>query len=201
MLKKLFYSICCIVWLSLLFPTDTFSYFENNFLCTIEETSITVSLHDWEKPCFDYIQKVAVKITTLQEDIKIAQQYIESNRDTEYRITIKETLSADKATYEFSREQIITAMNDYEGELFLRIKVLVYFYLKPEREATDEKIAQADILLLRMRLSWNGDQYATVLKKRDALYRERLLLDAIKHASSFEELVFPLKTYLDSQEQ
>ncbi len=200
MIKKTLLAFWVIGVLSLLSPGETFWYFENKFLCTIQETSITVSLHEWEKPCFDYISKIAVKINTLEEDISIAQQYIDTNRDIEYWTTIADTLSITKNDFEFSRNQIVTSMSDYENELFLRIKVLVYFYLKPERVETEAKIKQADTLLLRMKLSWNWVQYDTVLNKRDDLHREWMLLDAIKRASSFETLVFPLKTYLDWQE-
>lgn len=201
MIEKLWLLALGIAVVSFTVPTKAFWYFENKFLCTIGDNSITVSLHEWEKPCFDYIEKVATKINTLQEDISTAQHYIDKNRDVEYRTAIKETLSEDKARYELSRNQLVTTMDDYENELFLRIKVLVYFYLQPERVAIEEKIAQADVLLLRMRLSWIWDQYRTVLNKRDELYRDWLLLDAIKRATSFEALLFPLKTYLDSQEE
>jgi len=59
---------------------------------------------------------------------------------------LKETLDENRATYEFSRNQIVTSMDDYENELFLRIKVLVYSHLKSEREETEQKIKQADML-------------------------------------------------------
>lgn len=196
--NRLILLVLCLVWWFLL-PSQWFSYFENKFLCTIEDTSITVSLTDWEKPCFSYISKVAAKIATLEEDITIAQQYIDANRDVDYWTALKETLDENRATYEFSRNQIVTSMDDYENELFLRIKVLVYSHLKSEREETEQKIKQADMLLLRMKLSWNDEQYPTVITKRNQLYREWLLLDAIKRSGSFEELLFPLKSYLDSQ--
>jgi hypothetical protein len=182
---------CC-----LLLPQITVSYFEDRFFCEVSSEQITVSLHEGETLCFTYIAKITDRITELQEDIRIAQQFIQRDLDVQYWSTVWSSLLERKNQFLNSRRLMIDAMEDYEKELFLRVKWLISFYLKPEYDALTKKIAQADFLLAHLRLTGNGEMYPTILQRRDELYREWLLLEAIKTAHSFETLLFPLKTYL-----
>lgn len=192
------YCASLLVVIGLLVWWSGFGYFEDRFYCILEESSITVSLQEWETYCFSYIQKITNKIDTLNNDIIVAQEYIAAQEDVAYWKSIWAWLIATKNQYNDSRTQIMIAMQDYEKELFLRVKSLVSSYLKPEYDDITQKIQQADKLLEHLRTTWNKDTYQSVLQKRDALYREWLLLDAIKWSYSFETLLFPLKTYLDT---
>lgn len=171
-------------------------YFENRFYCSIEWNTVTVTIEDWSTYCFGYIEKIATRIAWLDQDIETAQEYIDEWTDRVYRYNLQSDFLVEKQQLERSRQQIIKAMDDFEKELFLRIKTLISFYLKPEWEEIEQKLDQADILKTHLTNQWNAEQYHKVVIKRNELYREWLLLDAIKQAQTFETLLFPLKTYL-----
>ncbi len=183
------------VW-SIFFTTIAFSYFENRFFCDVSSDIITVSLHEWETLCFTYIEKITERVTELHEDIRIAQQFIDRDLDVEYWSSVWRWLIERRNQFLNSRRLLLDAMEDYEKELFLRVKWLISFYLKPEHDEITKKIAQADFLLAHLRLVWDREMYPTILQRREELYREWLLLEAIKTSYSFETLLFPLKTYL-----
>lgn len=95
------------------------------------------------------------------------------------------------------RERFIVAIDDYERDLFLRVKGLVTFYLKPEREQLFEKIQQANTLLLRLKLIGDTERYQFVLQNLEQLQRMVSFLDHIKFSQNFGELIPPLKEYLE----
>lgn len=172
-------------------------YFEHRYSCAIGTTSITVSLKQTEthKKCFEYIERIAEKVSILEEDIQTAQWLIGAGRDIAYRNEVVLSLQKEHQQYLLSRQQIITAMDDFERELFIRVKWIVYVYLNPRYEELSQTVDKIDELLYRTKMQGTIDQYQFVIDKRDQLYRERLILDAIRAASSFETLIVPLRKY------
>lgn len=176
------------------------TYFEDRYLCDVGSSSITVSLKQTQwwtlKTCFEYVEKVAKKITILDQDIYSAQWLIDAGRDVPYWTEVRDTLKQERERYDTSRTQLLVAMNDFERELFIRVKSVIYVYLSPKWNDLDEKMAKSSELLDLTKALWNQSQYEIIRQKRDQLYVQRLLLDTIRRATSFDTLMVPLKTYI-----
>jgi len=82
MLKKIF----LIVVLNLFFVNNIFAYFEYKYQCAVNTNNISVSLN--KKPnyrkCMDLIKEINKKIFDIDDNINIAQKYINDKEDPEY---------------------------------------------------------------------------------------------------------------------
>ena len=81
--------------------------------------------------------------TTVQ-DIDRAKENLQrtSGSDQAYRQSIVDQLVARKQEYERVQEHIVFAMQDFEKELFVRVKSIVGYYLFSYTTTLQEKIAQ-----------------------------------------------------------
>ncbi len=124
------------------------SYFEHTYFCVIDGGSISVSIQEGDKLCFDYLASMATNIAELDAGIIRAQSYVNvgTEDDRTYREGVLGNLNRQKQDWVSLRERLVVAIDDYEWDLFLRIKGLVSFYLKPERAVIFDKVSQANAL-------------------------------------------------------
>jgi hypothetical protein len=94
---------------------------------------------------------------------------------------------------------IVSAMRDYETELFISTKWLVSVYLKPEHESLSEKLSQALLLKERIVWLWNKQQFDFVLAKIEERETTLMILRSIKQSSNFDALIPALKVYFSFQ--
>ncbi len=140
--------ITCVIALGSMAIGSVNGYFEHTYFCGIDGNSISVSIQEGDRLCFEYLASMAVTITELDAGIIRAQGYVNVGTDDDraYREGILVDLNRQRQDRISLRERLVVAVDDYEWDLFLRIKGLVSFYLKPEREVIFDKITQANSL-------------------------------------------------------
>jgi hypothetical protein len=90
----------------------------------------------------------------------------------------------------------VATIDDYEIDLFHRVKGILTFYLKDERDRLHDQIAQLRKLLLELKLQGATLEYEKTVKHMENLLQFSLLLERIKSSNSFDELIVPLKSYM-----
>ena len=137
--------VCILSWKS-------YGYFEYKYFCSVDGNAIEVSIATGDQKCFPYLEQLSIRIDVLDEDILKATAHIKAEDDITYRQQVEQDLREKRQVLENLRKQFLVAIDDYEKELFLKIKSLVGFYLMPEREKIVKKIQQAQSLLFRLKL-------------------------------------------------
>lgn len=95
---------------------------------------------------------------------------------------------------------MLTAVQDFESELFFRVKRLVGYYLMPRYHELQQKVAKADKLMVRLLLLGERQQISFVLDQRDMRERELVLLERIQYATTFATLIPPLQWWMKLQQ-
>lgn len=142
------------------------------------------------------MEQLSTKIDVLDSDLAQVDIHIDKGDDISYRSEVQEDLKQKKTRYTTLRSKFVIAIDDYEYELFLKVKSLAAYYMMPRREDLLHKIDQADTLLLRLKLMGDEETYAFVIEQLALMKQELLLLDQIRFARSFLELIPPLKIYI-----
>lgn len=199
-----FIAMILVLWVLLTtLPLQGSAYFENRLLCDISEDTVTVRIDTQTQGtdtsyCFDILQRIAKKNQILEADLLRAQWYSErwsSNDDKNYWNQVVAAIQLDLLPYKTMKWLIVSAMRDYETELFISTKWLVSVYLKPEYESLSEKLSQALLLKERIVWLWNQQQFDFVLAKIEERETTLMVLRSIKQSSSFDTLIPPLKIY------
>lgn len=190
-----------IVYISLfiylcLFSSQTSAYFEERYFCTIEKNVIEVSLQDWDEQCFGYIAQITETVNSLEEEIIQTNTYLDQWRNKEYWTEVGNELRARRDNLNHLKSQIITAIDDYEVELFLKVKSLIASYLMPKRQIVLGKITTANGLLEHLKQIGDAENYTFVVRQVEKLQQQLILYDRIRFALSFMELIPPLKLYI-----
>lgn len=195
-MKKIVWSILCCLGC---FCVSANAYFESRYWCVIEESTIQVSLTTGEQLCFDYMAGLAKLIQQTTTDIKSASDNASITKwyDHDYRIGIVNDQTKKKESLTDLQQKIVLSMKDFEKELFLRIKGIVWYYLLKHTGTLEEKVVQGKALLLRLILIWNKDQYGFVRKQIDGRERELIFLDSVKQSYDFATLIPPLKQWME----
>jgi hypothetical protein len=94
------------------------------------------------------------------------------------------------------RTQLIAAVDDYEIELYLKVKSIVASYLMPKRQRVVDKIITANKLLTHLKEVGDIENYAFVVRQAEKLQQQLILYDSIRFSASFMELIPPLKIYI-----
>ena len=184
-------------------PVWVDAYFEHTYRCVIEETTIQVSLTTGEQLCLDYMAWLSKLLQQTIGDIKSASANAATTEwyDYTYRNGVVVALTEKKASLTDMQQKIILAMQDFEQELFVRVKGIVWYYLLQHTWTIQEKIQQWKTLLTRLIIVGNKEQYIYVRKQLDEREREIIFLDRIKQSSDFATLLPPLKWWIELQER
>lgn len=189
------------VWWVLLWSFWVQAYFEHTFRCVIEDDTIQVSLTSWDQLCLDYmawltklLQQVSVDVSSATDNAKNTQGY-----DRQYWEGVLHEVTTKKESLSHVQHQILLAMSDFEQELFVRVKWIVWYYLLSHTEEIERKLGQWRNLLTRLIITWNKEQYVFVRTQMDIRERELMFLHRIKQSSDFVELIPPLKRRISLQ--
>ena len=175
------------------------AYFHDRYRCTLSDASVEISLQTGEKSCMIYLDGLDQLITTNQSQIDDARQNQDMG-DAEYRKSILTQLEHQKNKLEYTRQAVLLAMDDFEQELFLRVKRVVGYYLMRKETDLLTKQAQATKLLWRLLVMGNSAQYIFVRDQMDLWERELMFLERIQQAGDFATLIPPLKRWIELQE-
>lgn len=187
---------------SFLISLWVFGYFEDKYRCVIESEVIQVSLATWDKLCMDYLAGLSTLIANSTEDLAIAEKNkeITSWYDRSYREKQEEQLKRKKNLLINTQENILLAVQDFEKELFVRVKSVVWYYLFAHTTKIKDKLAQWVKLQHRLLVLWNREQLVFVRHQMDLWERELLFLDRIQKSNNFNELIPVLKRWFSFQE-
>jgi hypothetical protein len=178
-------------------------YFEERYQCILENDIIQVSLTTGSKPCMEYMAGLYTLLNDTREDLKAAEENKEETDgyDRSYREWQLKTLQKKYTTLIETQQELGIAMDDFEKELFIRVKSLVWYYLFGYTTELQKKYDQWVRLMNRLLLAWNDQQYKVIRTQMDWRLRELIVLERIKDASDFAALVAPLKQRIKSNEQ
>jgi hypothetical protein len=185
----------CFFW-------SVFWYFEDRYRCVLESEIIQVSLATGDKLCLDYLAGLSTLLTQTSEDLTIAinNKTITDWYDREYREGQVTQLQKKKTLLSETQQNILLAVKDFEKELFVRVKWLVWYYLFEHAAKIKEKVAQWFKLQHRLLVLWNREQWNFVRNQMDLWERELLFLDRIQQANDFNALIPSLKRWFALQE-
>ncbi len=185
-----------LAWTYALFPVDVNWYFEHQYFCSVEWNSIVVTLQTGQRYCFAYIRDFSLSIQNINEQRETAQSYIKDGEDVAYRNTVDDQLRMKKQQMTDLQQQFLAAIEDYENNLFLRIKWILNYYFRQTRLDLTASIDQTRQLLLYTKLAGERDKYELLLLKLEAYLQRMQLLDQIRFSQQFDQLIPPLKSYL-----
>jgi hypothetical protein len=130
----------------------------------------------------------------------INNRNITEGYDKSYRDGIVVTLTKKRDDILLVQQALMSAIKDFEKELFVRVKSIIGYYLLPRANELTQKIAQGKKLLHRLILAGNAEQYLFARQQMDGWEREMMFLDRIQQASTFDVLLPPLKRRMREQE-
>lgn len=188
--------LCTFAWTCALFPVSTQWYFEHQYFCSVEWNSIVVTLQTGQRYCFAYIQDFALSIQSINTQREVAQSYIADGEDVAYWNTVDDQLRMKKQQVGDLQQQFLVAIEDYEDNLFLRIKWILNYYFRQTRLDLSASIDQTRQLLLYTKLAGDRDKYELLLLKLEVYLQRMQLLDQIRFSQQFDQLIPPLKSYL-----
>ena len=182
------------------------AYVTDTFVCEVEANTVVVALENETRDgdeqfdsCFAMLEALENEIVLLNDNIQRADQLIAEGREVEYWSATRTSLQEQQALYKRSQTQLINAIDDFERELFIRIKTIAYVILGPEREELINDIRTTEALLVVTQRRWSTEQYALVRRGLSQLQKELFYIDAIQRASTFGQLLPALKVYFSVQ--
>lgn len=188
--------LCCFF-----FPVAWLSYFQDRYRCSVEKNSIDVSLSTGEQQCMRYLSWVQDVLNTTKVKLSNARKNQEVGNDAAYWWQVVTQLESQQDNLLSTQKALIVAMQDFEQELFVRVKRVVWYYLRPRQTDLLDKQTQARKLLSRLLVAWNIEQYAFVRTQMKYVEHELMFLERIKDASDFSTLIPPLQWWMQIQEQ
>lgn len=188
--------ICGLRWV-------TEGYFEDRYRCVLDDAAIQVSLTTGDQLCLTYLSGIQQVLLATEIDRDAAATNAAATKwyDHIYRKEIYATLTEKKEALAEVQQKIGFAMRDFEQELFVRVKGIVWYYLLSYTATLEQKVDQGAELMQRLVLGGNTEQYAFVRHQMNDRERELLFLERIKESSTFATLVPALKWWIQLQEE
>jgi len=184
----------------LLVPLVGHGYFEDRYRCTLHDKSIEVSLSTGEQLCLTYLAGIWDITRQTRNDIDQATKNLKQSRDKAYRSGVLLELQKEYSVLTQTQQDMLSAVKDFEQELFIRVKRVVGYYLKPKYDILTNKLQQAHEAQDRLLILWNAEQYAFVRGELDRREREIMFLEAIRDSGSFDQLIPLVKWRMQLQE-
>ncbi|USN54353.1 MAG: hypothetical protein H6765_07425 [Candidatus Peribacteria bacterium] len=116
--------------------------FANTYFCTIEGNSITVSIETGTDYCFGYVANVHQSLQAINQDIAKASEHIKQREDVRYWSSVQYELELKQASLLDLQAKLIAAIDDYEFDLFLRVKTILAVYLRDDKALLEYQYAQ-----------------------------------------------------------
>lgn len=194
-MKKIIWTL---VSLTLLLGTCV-GYFENKYYCSLQENNIIVALKKTEtaKKCMIYISEINQNIATFEKNIGKANYYINKQEDEQYWEQVKAELETNKKKNELVKQQILTAMQDFEKKLFGKVKKLLSYYLLKEKKTVQDKLEDLSENMAKAREQWDMSMFAQYRDEAEMLEIERWLLNSILYAGDFAQMAPFLKHWIE----
>ena len=173
------------------------AYMEDKVFCTIWKNSITVTLEKQSNyKCVDYISLLSQTINTEYNDILSIQKLIKQWYDVDYRRTIMDDKIEKLKKMLTIKEQIETAVSEFDSNLFIKVKDYVIY------SVSSYQTKYKKVLRYLNSADSNGEKISNDMRKKmNYLQEDILVIDKIFDSTGYEDLVnnFNRHIYLKNQ--
>jgi len=186
-----------IIVFSLLSIGFSSAYMEDRVFCTIWKNSITVTLErDRNYKCSEYLSVLSQAINSEYNDIISIQKLIKQWYDIEYWKEIRETKREKLKKILTIKEQIETAIAEFDSNLFVKMKDYVIYTVSPD-QIRYKKVLKSLNNLSNQWWKFSND----VTKKIKYLEEDINLIDKIFESTDYDTLIknFNRHLYLKNQ--
>ena len=192
-MKKLFWIfIVLIINLSI-----CSAYMEDKVFCTIWKNSITVTLEKQSNyKCVDYVSLLFQTINTEYNNILSIQKLIKQWYDVDYRKTIMDDKIEKLKKMLTIKEQIETAVSEFDSNLFIKVKDYVIY------SVSSYQTKYKKVLRYLNSVDSEGWKISSDMRKKMGYLQEDILvIDKIYESTGYETLVnnFNRHIYLKNQ--
>lgn len=187
---KKFMTIIAI--LTITFIWYTHAYLEDKVFCTISKNAITVTIErEKNYKCNEYLSVLSKSINTEYQNVLSIQALIEQWYDVDFWKEIRETKRAQIKKMLSIKEQIETAVKEFDTNMFLKIKdYLVY------STATDRTNFKKTLKHLE-NIEKNGWHHSSSVKKKISYMQDAITaIDTINSTDDFDTLMKNFNKYI-----
>lgn len=181
-----------IAILTITFIWYTHAYLEDKVFCTITKNAITVTIErEKNYKCNEYLSVLSKSINTEYQNVLSIQSLIEQWYDVDFWKEIRETKRAQIKKMLSIKEQIETAVAEFDTNMFLKIKdYLVY------STATDRSNFKKTLKHLE-NIEKNGWHHSTSVKKKINYMQDAITaIDNINSTNDFDTLMKNFNRYI-----
>jgi len=192
-MKKIF----TIIFL-MFFSFNAFSYFENRYRCSVQSEKIIVWLKKTKNSvkCLNILKNIYIKQQKIKKAINYAYQNYKVYNNI-YWYNLYQKLLKDSQKYESLRNEIVRSIEIFEKSLFEKVKRVVDLWLQKEYKILTWKYNIFQTYLKENFYSWNLEKFIYYRNKLDKVVYKIFLLNNIKKAQSFEQMIPLLKKYVN----
>lgn len=193
-MKKLIIPIIILLYISF-----WSAYFEDKYFCKFNTQNIEVSLkkEKWFEKCLDYYNKIYIQIKQIDKSIKTTNWYLEIDDDKLYRNKVKLELEGQMANLIYLQNILNKSLNEFENNLFIKVKKLLNFYLRVEKDKLEVQYTATKIQIDNHKKSWNIEWFRNTINRFETIQLKRNILQKVFIATNFEELIPLLKVWID----
>lgn len=184
--------VTIIAILTITFIWYTHAYLEDKVFCTISKNAITVTIErEKNYKCNEYLSVLSKSINTEYQNVLSIQALIEQWYDVDFWKEIRETKRAQIKKMLSIKEQIETAVKEFDTNMFLKIKdYLVY------STATDRTNFKKTLKHLE-NIEKNGWHHSSSVKKKMSYMQDAITaIDTINSTDDFDTLMKNFNKYI-----
>lgn len=184
--------VTIIAILTITFIWYTHAYLEDKVFCTISKNAITVTIErEKNYKCNEYLSVLSKSINTEYQNVLSIQALIEQWYDVDFWKEIRETKRAQIKKMLSIKEQIETAVKEFDTNMFLKIKdYLVY------STATDRTNFKKTLKHLE-NIEKNGWHHSSSVKKKISYMQDAITaIDTINSTDDFDTLMKNFNKYI-----
>jgi len=168
-----------------LFACTCSAYMEDKVFCTLWKNSITVTLERQQNyKCNEYLSLLSQTINTEYNDILSIQNLIKQWYDVEYRKEIREAKRENLKKLLTIKEQIESAVSEFDTNLFIKLKDYVVYTVTPYQTKYKKILKHLD----NLKNQWQRFSY-DVKKKYDYLQEDINIIDNIIESTDYDILM------------
>lgn len=174
-----------IIVLSIFFIGFTSAYVEDKVFCTIWSNSITVTMekeHNYK--CKEYLSVLSQAINTEYNDIIAIQKLISQWYDIDFWKEVRETKRDRLKRILSLKEQIETAVAEFDSNLFIKMKDYIVYTVTPYQTKYKKVLKH-----LNNYKDQGGKIPSDIKRKMDYFQEEISVIDNLIEATDFDTLI------------
>lgn len=177
--------ITCFVW-------SSFAYLEDKVFCTITKNAIIVTIEKEKNyKCNEYLSVLSKSINTEYQNVLSIQSLIEQWYDVDFWKEIRETKRAQIKKMLSIKEQIETAVKEFDINMFFKIKDYLVYSTATDRTNFKKTLKHLD------NIEKNGWRHSSSVKKKMSYMQDAITaIDNINSTDDFDTLMKNFNRYI-----